>query len=572
MEIILAIVAVILFVAIVAVVVLQKRQKNFDDEQPARIPRSARHEVPIDDAQEEIFERPVAQKPIDPLAKVEIFINEQRYDDAIAELKRILMANPKNTAAMLKLLQIYGITNNQKAFNQLHKKIHEIGDADTIKQADFCRSLLEEELDASQSTSTTTAATTQKQVAIDTLEFTTSDSTQSSTKPAQFDEPEISFEEPTQKADPSPNHDDVLSEFEDFDIGSELDSLYNTSNNEPSQDEPTLEFDSLQSTQTPSTTSSFDEVNFGDELDRLSTTTPTKDDSQTPSFELDDFEASFSEPQTQAYDFEQSLDVESQPSNTQSTVQFDNDELFDDKALFDELNELSELESNTEDSVTQFDDTQFEFDGGDFETQLAFDDQSDTAQTHATVNESITEPTFDDTAYEFELDQSSPAVQADVAFESTDESGHSGDATYDDLNLSHDDFSSDDLSSDNFDDFALEETQVVENNQFFEEDQSYEPVASSALDFSEFDTFDDVSEQQPVVAPIAATPVAPAPDVVQEHSFVNAPDNTDVTLQLAEQYINLGEHQSARYLLEEVLTKGNAQEQQSANTLLERIA
>lgn len=84
--------------------------------------------------QEQVFdETPVAPavkersepEPIqaqNTLDKAEQFISEQRYDNAIQELKRILMNDSNHQDAMLKLLQVYGITNNHKAFEQLHQK------------------------------------------------------------------------------------------------------------------------------------------------------------------------------------------------------------------------------------------------------------------------------------------------------------------------------------------------------------------------------------------------------------------------------------------------------------------
>ena len=76
----------------------------------------------------------------------EQMINEQRYDDATNELKRFLMINPNNTQAMIKLLQVHGITNNYTAFNKLHQQIHLLGDEKVIAEADFYRSLIADDL------------------------------------------------------------------------------------------------------------------------------------------------------------------------------------------------------------------------------------------------------------------------------------------------------------------------------------------------------------------------------------------------------------------------------------------
>ncbi len=76
----------------------------------------------------------------DPLSSVDVYLHNQDYTSAVSELKRILMTNPRHMAAMLKLLQVYGVTKQYGAFNQLHQKIHQIADQKTIQEADFCKS------------------------------------------------------------------------------------------------------------------------------------------------------------------------------------------------------------------------------------------------------------------------------------------------------------------------------------------------------------------------------------------------------------------------------------------------
>ena len=115
----------------------------------------------------------------DPLSSVDVYLHNQDYTSAVSELKRILMTNPRHMAAMLKLLQVYGVTKQYGAFNQLHQKIHQIADQKTIQEADFCKSLIDEEMVSLQ---TQTAAkpevnraqtAKQDKIDIETLEFVT---------------------------------------------------------------------------------------------------------------------------------------------------------------------------------------------------------------------------------------------------------------------------------------------------------------------------------------------------------------------------------------------------------------
>ena len=60
--------------------------------------------------------------------------------------------------------------------------------------------------------------------------------------------------------------------------------------------------------------------------------------------------------------------------------------------------------------------------------------------------------------------------------------------------------------------------------------------------------------------------------MLSELDFVNGLDNVQITLDLASRYIELGEHDSAKRLLDEVLATGSQEQKQNAQTLLSRIA
>ena len=68
----------------------------------------------------------------------------------------------------------------------------------------------------------------------------------------------------------------------------------------------------------------------------------------------------------------------------------------------------------------------------------------------------------------------------------------------------------------------------------------------------------------------------PSADVAAQFAadfdFVNTLDNHQVTLDLATQYLQLGEYDSAKRLLNEVLAQGNPEQQQQAQELLARAA
>ncbi len=57
-----------------------------------------------------------------------------------------------------------------------------------------------------------------------------------------------------------------------------------------------------------------------------------------------------------------------------------------------------------------------------------------------------------------------------------------------------------------------------------------------------------------------------------DFDFVKSLDSNQVTLDLANQYLQLGEYDSAKRLLNEVIAQGNSEQKQQAQLLLERTA
>ena len=57
-----------------------------------------------------------------------------------------------------------------------------------------------------------------------------------------------------------------------------------------------------------------------------------------------------------------------------------------------------------------------------------------------------------------------------------------------------------------------------------------------------------------------------------DFDFVKSLDSNQVTLDLANQYLQLGEYDSAKRLLNEVIAQGNSEQKQQAQVLLERTA
>ena len=152
------------------------------------------------------------------------------------------------------------------------------------------------------------------------------------------------------------------------------------------------------------------------------------------------------------------------------------------------------------------------------------------------------------------------------------------------------------LIEDSFDDFTFEDNAAQEINEV-----PHETVASNTapttVTFDDNTLIDDDFDFDSLTsAPTATTPVELASEVennvdsgvtaetevetaedfssrfAADFDFVKTLDSNQVTLDLAGQYVQLGEYDSAKRLLNEVISQGTSEQQSLAQTLLDRTA
>lgn len=655
MEIILIILAVALLAGIIGLIVYKKKQEQVFDETPVAPAVKERSEPePIQ-----------AQNTLD---KAEQFISEQRYDNAIQELKRILMNDSNHQDAMLKLLQVYGITNNHKAFEQLHQKIHETGNDDIIQQADFCRSLLEEEL-----THTPTPATPKpvKDIDIDTLEFDIGENSTTPSTSKETDDFDLDIDSlaNTEQNSQDTALDDFVSSFDEPKVSTDNtalldddlllgDDLLSQTSNQTESDDLLLGDDFFdleqsvaQDTDTLSANDSLDDLAFD-----LDSTTSADSDSVVDLSDDNSFDLTFDEPTpTSANDT--SLDLQGSQDDTLSLDANLNNSL-DDNLGF----ELDNLDTQADDTQITFDaqDTQpdtlslddsLTFDSSVSDDGLSLDDtlslDSDLADDSLSFNndlslddslsfdetDSQTDTQLDDFGVDF-VSQTKPNTD-DVPLQDIDtltqteqaDTLQSADVSADDSLIS-DDFSfeldqkTDDLTQDNSQ-IQLGDTQNIDTDFGFDtpdissNNTSDSNTADNSFDFTLDDTtsldtaettaqpadtnstelgfdFDDsqsVISHEPLTAHIqqvepsvdtasTATQASETPAVAtvshmdsftDDLSFANNLDPMQVTLDLANRYLNLGEQDSAKRLFEEVLASGNNKQRETAQASLSRL-
>ncbi len=687
MKILLAIVALLLIAAVAVLLFLKKKQAG---SLPLPQHPSTAEEVPLPIPQPEATTPPVQQ---DTLAEVNAFVEQQQYDNAIASLKKILLTNPNHEEAVLKLLQVYGITNNTAAFEKLHQKIHEVGSAEAIAQPDYYASLIAEEPSVSPAstaptlevldfetgesstitpTLTTPPSATDAEEALLFEDFGMEDLVVEQTTPAaqvatptygdtltsfdfNFDTPNqptqnnsttpsesFLVESPTEAPDDSTlefvfddvsaqthntlsdntpsleSNDALLLESEDallFETSidnhesANLSSSVARADSTANEDAFDFSFDDLLNTSThytseapsPSTPSDisplFDETTQFDELnieavdiadnefdtpkpdvstDNLELSINAQDDGVLDAdFGLADFDFNDTSVQTVSDGDNLALDIESGTlSNSSVALVSDGDNLSLDIETDDQFSAATEsFEFDTQIDNTQSLDVNF-FDSSkasidalslteDFEfsdnlsAQSSLDDlalNDDISSEVPSIEAAPTETTSIDVADALEVDTVAFDTTAnfDIAIDDTSLDDNHADSTTDDISLVIDQVASPTPAT-------TSDDTLIDDDFTWQDDK----VTTDIL------VEDSVIEHDAIIDTPAVASATPPTNIIQP--AVQFDDTAQITLDLAKQYLDLGEHDSAKRLLAEVVYTGTQEQQHFAQSLLERL-
>ena len=596
----------VVVIGIVAFFVLKKLQA-----QKLQLPTNPQPHLPTQ--QDSVT--PVAPTPntADELATADAHIRNQNYQEAMAELKRVLMTNPRHNGALLKLLQTYGITKQFAAFNQLHQKIHEIGDDETIREADFCKSLLEEEM------AKTTALASNPQSTFEYLDFDLADEPKPTAKVEPTDDLDSAFELETPQPPKSPTK--PSADSNDFDLNFDVSPQKMQSTTTPALEEPALGFDDLsfdEPSGMPSTNEStldFDDQDPDTNLDTHSDNILNNEPNNNPnSDELDELD------ELDALDF--NFDTPS-PASTSSTSPVSSEELDFDFDLTDEPKPTAKVEPTddlaldgidfdinqpstsaqpatpSQADVSDFGDFDLSFDvqptpQANADDRLDFDgldadfDLTDEPKPTAKVEPESVAPSTDFADFDLELDgtptpeQISDDANDSLEFDgldlgldtpSTQSTASKSVASKQDATMA---FDANELA------FDTMPTTEISDLDFRDLDFAETPAATTPTATSE-DVSSDLAEPnrptpkpEPSTQPTTTASSAPestqTTKVLSELSFVDSLDNTEVTFNLAKQYLDLGEYDSAKRLLDEVIQTGSTTQQQNARELLTQLA
>lgn len=472
------------------------------------------------------------EKKFDHIEIAQRFMDQQRYDKAIETLNRGLSEKPNDSQLSLKLLAVYATIDESENFNKVYDAIKANNDDKSIAQADELKALLTEE---------------QNQV--------------------------------DKRALPADNSQNAGFESLDFDLPTNK-----ASSNSPILDTVEYKNDLSESTnETLAASNAFDD-NFDDIEQAFDLSLSDLEDGTNKPIHTSNNSA----PVT-------TLDVVDEDIFTPATVVINTDSDTDNSPITDsdfdfELSEhsLASTEAPTDDATDDsFNSSLNEL---SLEDDFVLDLNSD-ADTNNVINNA---PVTTETTY---LDDD----HLTLSLHSDDVSNE----TPDQIEIPHS------IVEDNFEDFSFEDISIedaniegisAEETNSTKNESDASNSAPTTLMFDDDTVIDDDFDFDSLslsVSTTASTPVevdseyanthldnaidiAPAADTsstedfssrfAADFDFVKSLDSNQVTLDLAGQYVQLGEYDSAKRLLNEVIAKGNSEQQQQAQRLLDRTA
>ena len=478
------------------------------------------------------------EKKFDHIEIAQRFMDQQRYDKAIETLNRGLSEKPNDSQLSLKLLAVYATIDESENFNKVYDAIKANNDDKSIAQADELKALLTEE--QNQVTKQTMLADKSEDAGFESLDFDLPTNKASSNSPV-LDTNTVQNVE--YKNDLSEATNETLAASNAFD-----------DNN----------FDDIEQ--------AFD-LSLSDLEDGTNKPVHTSNN-PAPVTTLDVVDEDIFAPATVVIDTDS--DTDNSP-NTDSDFDFELSE-----------HSLASTEAPTDDA------TDDSFNSSLNELSLEDDFFLDLNSDDDTNNVINNAPATTETTY-LDDDHLTLSLHSDDVSNETPEQIEIQHPIVED---NFEDFSFEDISIEdaNIEDISAEEIDIIKN----ESDAS--STAPTTLRFGDDTVIDDdfdfdslsLSESTTASTPVEvdseyanthldnAIDIAPAADTsstedfssrfAADFDFVKSLDSNQVTLDLAGQYVQLGEYDSAKRLLNEVIAKGNSEQQQQAQRLLDRTA
>ena len=469
-----------------------------------------------------------AEDKFNPIMIAQRFIDQQRYDKAIETLNRGLRDKPSDGELSLKLLSIYATINQPENFNKVYDAIKTQGDAKSIVLADELKNLF--------------------------------------------------FEEPNQVlAQETPVENSSSFGSIDFD----LPTRQSSSNNETLTGEPIVSPTLSNGFQEATATNDNVEGNFDLTLNDLESgfnetavtdTAPaaldvteeaSTTDTATEDNELIDFDFNFDSPKESSAPTEPSI-ASATSDNIAEEMPIDNDEFVLD---FDDL--ASDVDQNTEETLVE----EMVVDSFEHSTEEDFALSLDNIDTTNNIEASLEneEAVFESNSDNFVLQDSSfeEAVFEETVLEENASGSSDAEVEY---------LEKDNVEEQLFNDSNLQEmfingfdatptdTSLLDDNSIIDDEFAIDSLTAA----TPVDTETDITTEEGFESPETAEDFSSR--FAADFDFVKSLDSNQVTLDLAGQYLQLGEYDSAKRLLNEVIAHGDSEQQSQAQILLERTA
>lgn len=575
-------------VVIVGIAVVVMRGKN----KPSQSKTSASHQTSSTPIQHAHSTKPVAPEPVtkfDNETVAQRFIDQQRYDKAIETIDRGLAANPADSVLLLKLLHVYIATKQTDAFYQTYAKLERSADPVTMVQAQQLKAEVDREhapMDTVPTTANPNAAAVEDTPRFGDFNFEVEEDAPATP---------VARTEPAPSTSAAPESVSVAQQNDEASFDLFLDDLNNTATSstttpepqakQPSaapapQSEPEDDFsftlDGLEESLTPETTNEpaqpVEEVKQEAPVDTASVSTPhTKASTTAAKEDLNfDFDSNVHSPASTTSDLPATNTPLSSENLDDHKGTVDDDFTLDFESLLQDKDDNESISEDVVQNHTVETATNNEANQAPQETA--------TPQTQTPVAASTTKDSTSDEFADFNFFEDTSAPETANA--------SNNDLAFDDDGALSLDIDGAETDADETIDFGVTKAPVVENEAPVVDETPVSKTDDAPMLFDDdfdFDAFESATLGMPVAddtAPIETAPItetAPTdtsllPPTDDEFDFVKSLDSNQVTLELAEQYLSIGEYDGAKHLLNEVLAQGNSEQQQQAHTLLARTA
>lgn len=494
-----------------------------------------------------------SDKRFDHIEIAQRFMEQQRYDKAIETLNRGLAEKPNDSQLTLKLLAVYATIDESDNFNKVYDSIKTHGDAKSIAQADDLKALLTEE--QNQAAERALPADNNLDTGFESIDFDL---------PAN----KIENNEPT--IDPSLNEQAVTHNEYKNDLAASSDSTLETSNDfNDSQQDFVLSLDDLeQDIEEPAATSAAPVIELDiSDAESLSTSTVSGTNDNNSDSELN-FDFDLVEQDNTASETNASLSKDDL-NNTDDEITLDDEDFVLDLADL----ELDTSETNmslNDESMTDVsslkDDLALSLDSIDDNNDTPVETETLSDETSAVIDDSLNDLEFDNFVLEDHPSENNHVLESN----SIDELSFA-DVDTTDLQTNATAASSNAPTTDRFDDNTLID------DDFDFESLSAAPTATTPVEVeNDYDVSSDINSTDTLDNATIETEIEATEDFssrfAADFDFVKTLDSNQVTLDLASQYVQLGEYDSAKRLLTEVINQGNSEQQSQAQALLDRTA